>query len=276
MLLKEIFYKMIIKNIHILFLLFVFFQACSPKPNKEAFPKQEQEEQQEAKNFFNDSFSLRGQYHWKFKLIGTTQHSIHTFYPHKIEYTMKGKIHSTAYTMQKLSYQKEKDKWIGKDENGNVYVLFFKNQTQNAIEIYKRKCKDMSEAIAFDIPAPDTTADHGWNVYYLDGNEIEERLNIAGTYIGNNQEILISNDVIVYNGKDFNKLSFYQGERRWVGQNKNTYLQIFFKDLTNASQLELSIAKFKNLEKAYETKYGEKAFRLYNKENNSKNKGKQI
>ncbi len=120
-------------------------------------------------NIDNEPFEYRGKYVWNFKILFTKQTSIHTFFEDRIEYEMKGKIYSTAYTMKKISYDKKSNKWIGKDEKENVYVLFFKDKTPNSVTIYKHKCKDggLQEAKEFQKPASDTKEDHGWNVYHL-------------------------------------------------------------------------------------------------------------
>lgn len=275
----QITYKVITK-IYLLFV-FIFILSCHKQSNQKkleelSFETSGQLSSQEMQ-LAKDDFPLTGTYHWKFKLMGVTQHSIHIFYPNKIEYIMKGKVHSTQYTMKKISYQKNKNKWIGKDDHNTVYVLFFKNQSTKGIEIYKRKCKDMAEAVAFDVPPADATTDHGWNVYYIQDEEVQEKMTIVGNYIGNQQEVFLSDNLVVYDGKDFNKLSFHQGERRWVGQNNNTYLQVFFKDLSNEAQLYLAIDKFHDLEKVYKTKYNEGVFKSYQrKENSSTTKGKKI
>lgn len=120
-------------------------------------------------NIDKDPFEYRGTYVWNFKILFTKQTSIHTFFEDKIEYEMKGKIYSTKYTMKKISYDKKINKWIGKDEKENVYVLFFRDKTANSVTIYKHKCKEggLQEAKEFQKSALDTKEDHGWNVYHL-------------------------------------------------------------------------------------------------------------
>lgn len=74
--------------------------------------------------FKKDVFTYKGNYFWLFDLMGGEQVSLHTLYPDSIVYSMKGKAYSTNYTMKKLSYEKDKNKWIGEDENGIIYVFF--------------------------------------------------------------------------------------------------------------------------------------------------------
>ncbi len=115
----------------------------------------------------SDAFEYRGKYVWEFMLDKGKQVSTHTFFAEKIDYQMEGKTYSTKYTMKKISYDKKMNKWIGKDEAGNVYVLFFKNKTENAVTIYKHKCKEggLEEANNFKMPPANSENDHGWNEY---------------------------------------------------------------------------------------------------------------
>ncbi len=85
----------------------------------------------------------------------------------KIEYRMEGEVHSANYTMKKKSYDKKINKWIGEDESGNVYVLFFKDKTEKTVTIYKHKCREngLKEAIDFKTPPTNTEEDYGWNTY---------------------------------------------------------------------------------------------------------------
>ncbi|MEM6805915.1 MAG: hypothetical protein AAF696_31250, partial [Bacteroidota bacterium] len=134
--------------------------------------------------FVHDAFSIRGDYHWSFQLMGTRQHSLHNFHSEYIDYEMEGKVYSTKYRMKKLSYEAAQQKWIGEDEEGNVYVLFFKGATDSTLIIYKRKCKNggLAEALEFEFPAADATDDHGWNVYSAAQKDQADMLPISGNY----------------------------------------------------------------------------------------------
>ncbi|BDS13599.1 hypothetical protein [Aureispira anguillae] len=218
--------------------------------------------------FHSDQFSLEGDYHWVFQLMGSTQQSVHTFYPDRIVYQMEGTVYSTNYTMQKLSYNKTENKWIGQDENGIVYVLFFKNKTDSTITMYKHKCKTkgVEEAINFGVPKADATEDHGWNVYAHNEADIRDILPVNGSFVKDKRSISLTDSLIVFNGKEFSKLSYHQGERRWVGQAENVYLQVFFKNFTTSNELNLSIQEHTNLEKAYKTKFNTVNFLTYEKQ----------
>ncbi len=207
--------------------------------------------------FGKDDFNYKGSYVWAFDLMGGEQVSTHTFYPDSISYTMKGKVYSTDYTMKKLSYQKEKNKWIGEDEDNIVYVLFFKEKTDSTLTIYKHKCKTngLGEAFNFAIPAPDATDDHGWNVYALNHDETRDILPISGHFYNAEKELTIGDAQIIYNQKNVKKMSFHVGERRWVGRHDDEYLQVFFKSLNVEDSVQLSIVWSDNLEALYSTKY---------------------
>lgn len=216
----------------------------------------------------DDIFSLTGDFHWNFSLMGTDQHSIHTFYADSITYKMSGSVYATDYTMKKLSFEKDKNKWIGQDENGIVYVLFFKDISPQSISLYKHKCKNngLEEALAFAVPSADTTKDHGWNIYTKSSKDQRDILAIVGKYSDTTNEISITDETVMYNEKQFDKLSYHAGERRWVGQADDIYLQLFFENDSNAEALSISAMEFENLEKAYKTKYDNVQFTNYERQ----------
>ena len=154
--------------------------------------------------FSHDEFTYRGTYVWSFGLMKTEQTSLHTFYPDKIIYRMKGKIYATSYTMQMLSFEKENNKWIGMDEKGTIYVLFFKNKTDNSIDIYKHKCKSkgIEEALNFMVPAADETADHGWNTYHLNADNTKDILPISGRFSNEKDTITIKDTNFLFEHKN--------------------------------------------------------------------------
>lgn len=207
--------------------------------------------------FVRDSFTYRGDYIWSFDLMGSEQVSKHIFYSDSISYSMNGKVYSTNYTMKKLSYDKIKGKWIGEDENGTVYVLFFKEKTKNALTIYKHKCKStgLEESINFDLPAPDVTDDHGWNIYHLDKYKNKDILSLSGRFTNHEGEVFISDSVLTIDQKEVKKMSFHLGERRWVGKYQDEYLQVFFLNLNAKDSIQISTKWSNDLEKLYKTKY---------------------
>lgn len=247
---------------NLLYLTFLLLLACSSHKNTA------EQTAALADQFVHDAFTMTGDYHWSFQLMGTTQHSVHEFHPDYIDYEMEGKVYSTKYRMTKLSYEQDKQKWIGEDEEGNVYVMFFKEDTDSSLTIYKRKCKSegLAEALAFDFPAADATEDHGWNIYTSSEKDQADVLPLSGMYAHEGAQISITDSLIVFDGKAFNRLSYHAGERRWVGQSDSTYLQVFFADFENADQLGLSVVLFDDLEVAYRKKYKEGAFLAYQKQ----------
>lgn len=209
-----------------------------------------------------DPFKIRGTYYWNFKLMGALQESINTFYADSIVYEMKGKIYSTKYTMQKLSYNNKEKRWIGEAPNKTVYVLFFKEITDSTMVIYKHKCKDkgIEEALKFPYPKPDATEDHGWNTYHNQKKILaEDKLPFTGKYNSEKENMSITNNTIILNNENYDKLSYHPGERRWTGKHKNKkeYLQLFFKPFSNYNTIYINIQKYNILEEAYKAKYNE-------------------
>lgn len=222
-----------------------------------AHKNSEKETLQYADQLVHDVFPHEGKYVWSFDLMSSEQVSTHIFYSDSIVYSMTGKVYATDYTMKKLSYDKTDDKWIGQDQEGIVYTMFFKDKTDNTIKIYKHKCKDdgLAEALAFNKPSADTTGDHGWNVYSLNGHDTPDVLPLSGTYRNNNNNLIISDKIMVIDGKKAEKISYHIGERRWVGSHDDGYVQIFFKRMEDTDNIELSIAWSKNPQDLYSTKY---------------------
>ncbi|MEM9675423.1 MAG: hypothetical protein AAF992_22720 [Bacteroidota bacterium] len=185
-----------------------------------AYKNTAEETQKFASQLVSDPFSLTGDYHWTFQLMGGTQNSVHTFYPDSITYSMDGRVYATDYTMRKLSYDQSINKWIGEDEDSIVYVLFFRDLTDTTLTLYKHKCSTsgLAEAVEFELPPPDATEDHGWNVYAHSATDEADRLPVAGTYSAPTESLVISDSIVILNNKPFSRLSYHAGERRWVGQ----------------------------------------------------------
>ncbi|MEL6821222.1 MAG: hypothetical protein AAFP70_05650, partial [Calditrichota bacterium] len=93
------------KTLLYLAIVFMLFACSSATPDPDAAKMAAGQPQ--------DFFALRGDYHWKFQLMGTNQHSTHVLFADSIQYRMKGIVYSTDYTMKKLSYDQSTDKWIG-------------------------------------------------------------------------------------------------------------------------------------------------------------------
>ncbi len=240
--------KNLIKNISFLFLAFLML-SCDDDNNSV---------NQTDDSLKNDKFNYTGTYLWKFNIMGTEQTSSHTFFADSIQYEMKGEVYTVNYTMNKISYDKLQGKWIGETDDKTVYVLFLKDKTDSTVTLYKHKCASngLQEAIAFDIPADDVTDDHGWNIYTLKGKELPmEVLPIAGNFVNDKHNLLLSDAVVEIDGKKVNKMSFHLGERRWVGKCDDKYLQLFFKSLENTNTIELSLNWFDDVEKLYKVKY---------------------
>lgn len=218
--------------------------------------------------FHNDEFDLRGNYNWEFQLMGSKQLSTHNFFADSITYSMEGKVYSTVYTMEKLSYDKSNNKWIGRDQHGVVYVLFFKDQTDSTVTIYKRKCKTngIEEAVNFGTPEANATDDHGWNVYAFNQADTQDILPVNGNYADGKDQVQLTDSLVVFRGQKFSKLSYHHGERRWVGQGDTTFLQVFLEDVSNPNLLKLSFVEYNDLEKAYKTKFNTANFLAYEKE----------
>ncbi|MEM1093871.1 MAG: hypothetical protein AAGJ10_04650 [Bacteroidota bacterium] len=236
--------------------------ACSYKST-------EQDLQRHQAAFVHDAFTQAGDYHWTFQLMGTTQHSTHTFFADSIQYRMTGKVYSTEYTMQKLSYDASAGKWIGQDEAGFVYAMFFKDATDSTLSLYKRKCKDggLEEALAFARPADDATSDHGWNVYALGNRDVLDRLPITGTFSHQQDALHLTDAVVTWNGRAFEKLSYHAGERRWMGHADSLYLQVFIDDTQDApGTIALSVAEHTDMETAYRTTHDMAAFTRYSRQ----------
>ncbi len=232
--------------------------SCSYKSSSEEIFAHQNE-------FKTDKFPYKGTYHWNFNLMGSTQHSSHQFFPDSIQYKMKGKVYSAEYTMRKLSYDQSDNKWIGVDEKGNVYTLFFKDQTDSTITIYKRKCKSngIQEALTFSLPEPDVTDDHGWNVYAFEVQDQEDLLDFEYYVNSDSLNAFISDSLILYNQLEYAKMSYHHGEKRWVGKRNNSYLQVFVGEQITKDSIQMSIEKWDNLELMYKEKFNQAKFKTY-------------
>lgn len=222
--------------------------------------------QQYQSQFKDDDFSLQGKYRWTFFLGPAEQLSEHTFASDKIHYRMEGRVFSTDYTMHKLSYDAEMKKWIGQDNDGIVFVMFFKDITDEQITIYKHKCKEggLKEALDFPYPPADATADHGWNVYTLEGvAEKSDELPFEDEFSYEDKTIAMADAQTVWKNKTYTKLTHHLGERRWVGQLDDEYLVVFYEYEEGNKDIRLSITETKDVEKAYKIKHNEVAYAVF-------------
>ncbi len=185
------------ENLFKVLILIILFISCSNQDMENT--KNNIKNPKDIENIDTGDLPTSGSYSWSFKIVLSEQKSTHTFFSDRIDYKMEGGIYSTKYSMKKISYEKDKGKWIGKDEKGNVYVMFFKDKTENSVTIYKHKCKKggLKEAEDFEKPSADTTDDHGWNVYTLNGGSTnDEKLNISGEFSNKKGKIYISDDYV--------------------------------------------------------------------------------
>lgn len=112
-----------------------------------------------------------GKYVWKFTIPNMgEQVSEHTFFADSIQYSMVGNAYTNAYTQVLVSYNAEEKRCITQGKGGGkdsvYFLMFFKDVTASAITIYKKECKNREEAETLAVPNDNTSADHGWNVYY--------------------------------------------------------------------------------------------------------------
>lgn len=244
--------------------IFILLFSCTYKNSKK-------ETEKLSNHLKEDVFKLTGTFYWNFKLMGGTQESVHKFYADSIIYQMKGKVYDTKYTMHKLSFDNQLNKWIGQDKDSIIYTLFLKNITDSSLVLYKRKCKTngLQEAIDLEVPKVDATEDHGWNLYTKKNILNKEKLPLKGTYKCKKYKITISDSIINYNGKTYSKMSYHKGERRWVGKSKkmNDYIQLFHSPVQHNDSLQLAIKNFNDLEKMYKMKYNEIQFTNFIKSN---------
>lgn len=249
-----------------LLVIFGLSTGCYLYAQKATTPHTEVLVQQQTTPLKNDTFPLTGSYRWTFFLGPVEQLSTHTFAPNHIDYQMQGKIHSTKYRMQQLSYDHSQNKWIGQTPDGTVYTLFFKNIESDKLTIYKRKCtKGLSEATALPRPSDDTTADHGWNVYTReDVVETNDTLGFDGTFYGHDgQTLTFHDDKAIWDNKTYQKLSHHLGERRWVGKNGNQYLLIFYDYVKGTPQGKFAVIAIDDVTHAYQLKHNQQKFITY-------------
>ncbi len=225
-----------------------------------------------SKHFKHDAFPVHGTFHWTFYLGPVKQISTHVFADTHIDYRMRGKVHSTDYRMNKLSYDATEKKWLGQTPEGVVYALFFKTIDDIIIVLYKHKCakNGLAECLAMQRPADDETKEHGWNTYTREGiAESHDQLPFSGTFItqsDTNQVLTISDEKAKWQGKIYEKLTHHLGERRWVGQSDGHYLVIFYRHGEKSPNFTFAIHRVDDVELAYQLKYQQQTFTPFDKQ----------
>ncbi len=135
-----------------------------------------------------DAFELEGRYLWKFTIPNLgDQLSAQEYYTERIEYSMTGGVYTNAYTMHLESYDAEEGRWIGVGSGGSnivkdgvYYVLFFRENREDSVLVYKHECDSREEAYTFAYPAENATSDYGWNWYVRDPGTGLHNLNGTG------------------------------------------------------------------------------------------------
>ncbi len=244
----------------------VFFRGSDSVKNTAAIT------QQLEKHFKHDAFPVRGTFHWTFYLGPVKQVSTHIFADNHIDYRMRGKVHSTDYRMNQLSYNADQKRWIGETPEGVVYALFFKTIADDKIVLYKHKCAEngLAECLAMQRPADDETKDHGWNTYTREGiAESQKPLPFSGTFVAQNdteQVLSISDKKARWQGSSYEKLTHHPGERRWVGQADGKYLVVFYRYEEKSPDFAFAIHRVDDVEPAYQLKYPQQTFTAFDKQ----------
>jgi hypothetical protein len=71
----------------------------------------------------------------------------------------------------------------------------------------------LEEALKFEVPAPDATEDHGWNVYAMNGNDTRDALPFSGSFADADSKIVISDSILTFDEKKVQRISYHSADR---------------------------------------------------------------
>ncbi len=83
----------------------------------------------------------------------------------RIHYTLTGSVGSADYVMIRDDFSASDNRFVGHTNDGEFYVLFARDISDQNITIYKQKVDGLTVALELPEPPIDTTESHGWNTY---------------------------------------------------------------------------------------------------------------
>lgn len=142
------------KNIIFYFFIpFVILSACDKEEDKV--------------NSLIEQIPFVGTWSWQFEAgPGNLHTATYHIYQDSIRYKLVGNVGNADYVLQRDTFLKENNRFVGHTDQDIYYLIFAKNITQDSITLYKQVVTSLSEGLTLDVPANNTTANHGWNVYH--------------------------------------------------------------------------------------------------------------
>lgn len=106
--------------------------------------------------------------HWQrmFEAGAGNPHIVdYIIYQDSIHYSIAGTFGNASYTMVRDTFIVDDNRFIGHTNEGEIYLVFVKDATDQEITLYKEKLENMDDGLNSDVPPSNTTANHGWNTY---------------------------------------------------------------------------------------------------------------
>ena len=85
--------------------------------------------------------------------------------PDRIHYTLEGSVGTADYVMIRDGFSVSDHRFVGHTNDGEFYVLFAREISDQNVTIYKQKVDGRTAALELAVPPIDTTESHGWNTY---------------------------------------------------------------------------------------------------------------
>lgn len=82
----------------------------------------------------------------------------------RMHYLLEGSVGMADYVLLREDFDPLLQRFVGRTEDNRFYAVFF-NPNDDGMLIYKEEVADLAAGRDLPIPPPDTTANHGWNLF---------------------------------------------------------------------------------------------------------------
>lgn len=111
--------------------------------------------------------SFTGNWTRQFEAGSGNLHTVlYAIHQDSMRYTLSGPVGNADYVMLRDTFILEDNRFIGHTPEGQHYLIFVKNISSDSITIYKQEIANVDEGLSIAVPDDNTTANHGWNIYY--------------------------------------------------------------------------------------------------------------
>ena len=96
---------------------------------------------------------------------GSPHVATHVIAPDRVHYKLVGNLGNADYVVIRDGFSATDNRFVGHTADGEFYVLFARDVSDQSITIYKQEVDGLTAALELAVPPIGTTESHGWNTY---------------------------------------------------------------------------------------------------------------